>query len=94
MQGQLGLGQEQAIEVTPEELPGEAEQEGANLVAIAMQNNVGLLLAESDVRAKEFRLKGEKRGNLPTVEAVSTYSVLAKLQQLQRVFQQISEEQF
>jgi len=77
LQGQLGLGQEQAIEVTPEELPGEAEQEGANLVAIAMQNNVGLLLAESDVRAKEFRLKGEKRGNLPTVEGVSTYSLLA-----------------
>lgn len=77
LQGQLGLGQEQAIEVTPEELPGEAEQEGANLVAMAMQNNAGLLLAESDVRAKEFRLRGEKRGVLPTLELVSTYSRLA-----------------
>jgi outer membrane protein TolC len=77
LQGQLGLGQEQAIEVTPEELPGEAEQEGANLVAMAMQNNAGLLLAESDVRAKEFRLKGEKRGIWPTLELVSTYSRLA-----------------
>jgi outer membrane protein TolC len=72
------LGQEQAIEVTPEELPGEAEQEGANLVAMAMQNNAGLLLAESDVRAKQFRLKGEKRGNYPTLEVVGTYSLLAK----------------
>ncbi len=78
LQGQLGLGQEQAIEVTPEELPGEAEQEGANLVAMAMQNNAGLLLAESDVRAKQFRLKGEKRGNYPTLEVVGTYSLLAK----------------
>jgi outer membrane protein TolC len=77
LRGQIGLGQEQAFEVTPEELPGEAEQQGANLVALAMQNNAGLLLAESEVRAKEFRLKGEKRGYFPTLEAVSTYSLLA-----------------
>jgi outer membrane protein TolC len=77
LRGQIGLEQEQAFEVTPEELPGEAEQQGANLVALAMQNNAGLLLAESEVRAKEFRLKGEKRGYFPTLEAVSTYSLLA-----------------
>ncbi len=78
LQGQLGLGQEQAIDVTPEELPGEAEQEGANLVAMALQSNTDLRLAESDVRAKEFRLKGEKRGNLPTLELVGVYSLLAE----------------
>ncbi len=94
LQGQLGLGQEQAIEVTPEELPGEAEQEGANLVAIAMQNNVGLLLAESDVRAKEFRLKGEKRGNLPTVEAVSTYSLLAALNNYSEFYKKFQRNNF
>jgi outer membrane protein TolC len=77
LRGQLALGDEQAIEVTPEDLPGEAEQEGANLVAMAMMNNAGLLMAESDVRAKEFRLKGEKKGYLPTIQAVSTYSLLA-----------------
>ncbi|HMD09557.1 MAG TPA: TolC family protein [Candidatus Acidoferrum sp.] len=94
LQGQLGLGQEQAIEVTPEELPGEAEQEGANLVAIAMQNNVGLLLAESDVRAKEFRLKGEKRGNLPTVEAVSTYSLLASFNNYSEFYKKFQRNNF
>jgi outer membrane protein TolC len=94
LQGQLGLGQEQAIEVTPEELPGEAEQEGANLVAIAMQNNVGLLLAESDVRAKEFRLKGEKRGNLPTVEAVSTYSLLASFNNYSEFYKKFQKNNF
>jgi outer membrane protein TolC len=78
LQGQLGLGPEQAIDVTPEELPGEAEQEGANLVAMALQSNTDLRLAESDVRAKEFRLKGEKRGNFPTLELVGTYSLLAE----------------
>src|SRR5258707_9475389 len=62
LRNQLGLGQDQAVEVTPEDLPGEAEQEGANLIAMTMQNNAGLRKAESDVRAKEFRLTGEKRG--------------------------------
>src|SRR5881275_1110056 len=75
---QLGLPETRAIEVTPEDLPGEAEQAGDNLVAAALTNNAGLRLAESDVRAKEFRLKGEKRGYFPTLELVSIYSVLAK----------------
>jgi outer membrane protein len=75
---QLGLPETQAIEVTPEDLPGEAEQAGDNLIAAALTNNTGLRLAESDVRAKEFRLKGERRGYFPTLELVSIYSVLAK----------------
>lgn len=75
---QVGLAEDQEIEVSAEDLPGEAEQQGANLVALAMENNTGLQLAESDVRAKEFRLKGEKRGNLPTLQLVGIYSVLGK----------------
>jgi len=94
LRGQLGLGEEQAIEVTPEELPGEAEQEGANLVAMAMANNAGLLLAESDVRAKEFRLKGEKRGNLPTLELVSTYSLLASFNNYSEYYKKFSRNNF
>jgi len=75
---QLGLPENQAIAVTPEDLPGEAEQAGDNLIATALTKNTGLRLAESDVRAKEFRLKGEKRGYFPTLELVSIYSLLAK----------------
>ena len=94
LRGQLGLGDEQAIEVTPEELPGEAEQEGANLVAMAMLNNAGLLLAESDVRAKEVRLKGEKRGYLPTLELVSTYSRLAEFNNYLDYFKKFQPNNF
>jgi len=83
---QLGLPETQAIEVTPEELPGEAEQAGDTLVAAAMINNAGLRLAESDVRAKEFRLKGERRGYFPTLELVSIYSVLAKFNNYSQFF--------
>ena len=62
LRSQCGLAPEQPIEVTPEDLPGAAEQEGANLIALAMQENTDLRLAQSDVRAKEFRLTGEERG--------------------------------
>ena len=86
LRGQLGLGEDQPIEVTPEELPGEAEQQGANLVALALQSNTSLLLAESDVRAKEFRLTGERRGNLPTLQFVGMYSVLAPFNNYKKFF--------
>jgi outer membrane protein TolC len=94
LRNQLGLGQDQAVEVTPEDLPGEAEQEGANLIAMAMQNNAGLRMAESDVRAKEFRLTGEKRGYLPTLELVSVYSVLAKYNNYDLFFNHFQRNNF
>ena len=91
---QLGLAERQSIEVTPEELPGEAEQAGDNLVAMAQLHNPGLQLAESDVRAKEFRLKGEKRGYFPTLELVGIYSVLAKFNNYSQFFQSFQRNNF
>jgi len=78
LRGQCGLAPEQPIEVAAEDLPGAAEQEGANLIALAMENNTVVRMAQSDVQAKEFRLIGEKRGYWPTLELVSVYSLLAK----------------
>jgi len=91
---QLGLSETQAIEVTPEELPGEAEQAGDNLVAMAMTHNAGLQLAASDVRAKEFRLKGERRGYFPTLELVSIYSVLGKFNNYAQFFNHFQRNNF
>jgi outer membrane protein TolC len=91
---QLGFPEAQAIEVTPEELPGEAELAGDNLVAMAMTRNAGLQLAESDVRAKEFRLKGERRGYFPTIELVSIYSVLAKYNNYSLFFNHFQRNNF
>lgn len=78
LRSQLGLAPEQSIEVTPEDLPGSAEQAGANLVAMASQTSPSLAFAESDVKAKQFRLEGEKKGNWPTLQLVGIYSVLEK----------------
>jgi outer membrane protein TolC len=91
---QLGFSEAQPIEVTPEELPGEAEQAGDNLVAMAVTHNSGLQLAVSDVRAKEFRLKGEKRGYFPTLELVSVYSLLANFNNYSQFFRTFQRNNF
>ena len=78
LRSQLGLAPEQPIEVTPQDLPGSAEEAGANLVAMASQTSPSLAFAESEVKAKELRLEGEKKGNWPTLQLVSIYSVLEK----------------
>lgn len=86
LRSQTGLAPDQPIDVAPDDLPGAAEQEGANLVALAMENNTDIRLAESDVKAKEFRLTGEKRGYWPTLELVSIYSMLAKFNNYDKYF--------
>jgi outer membrane protein len=86
LRSQTGLAQDTPIEVTPEDLPGAAEQEGANLVAMAMQNNTSLLADESEVRAKEYRLRGEKRGYYPTLALVGVYSLLGKFNNYDQFF--------
>jgi outer membrane protein len=86
LRSQTGLALDTPIEVTPEDLPGAAEQEGANLVAMAMQSNTSLLVGEADVRAKEYRLRGEKRGYWPTLELVTVYSLLGKFNNYDQFF--------
>jgi len=94
LRGQTGLPESTLIEVTPEDLPGIAEQEGANLVALAMQGNVALKVAQSDVRAREFRLTGEKRGYYPTLELVSVYSLLGRFNNYDQFFKTFERNNF
>jgi outer membrane protein TolC len=94
LRAQIGLAQDSAIEVLPEDLPGQAEQEGANLVAMAMHDNPSMRLAEADVRAKEFRLRGEKRGYFPTLELVSVYSLLGRFNNYDQFFKTFQRNNF
>ncbi len=86
LRSQLGFAAEQQFDLSADDLPGAAEQEGANLIAMAMENNADIRLAQSDIRAKEFRYKGEKGGYWPTLELVSVYSLLAKFNNYDQFF--------
>lgn len=94
LRAQIGLQPEQPIEVAAEELPAEADQQGANLVALVLQNNTALHQAEADRRAKEFRLKGEKGGYLPTFGLVSVYSILARFNNFDDFFLKFQRHNF
>jgi outer membrane protein len=94
LRGQAGLAENTVIEVTPEELPGAAEQEGANLLATALQQNISLRVAQSDVQAREFRLTGEKRAYFPTLELVSVYSLLARFNNYDQFFKTFQRNNF
>ncbi|HWZ98576.1 MAG TPA: TolC family protein [Candidatus Dormibacteraeota bacterium] len=94
LRDQLGFAPEQQFDLSADDLPGAAEQEGANLIAMAMENNTDIRLAQSDVRAKEFRYKGEKGGYLPTLEVVSVYSLLAKFNNYDQFFRTFQRNNF
>ena len=94
LRSQTGLAQDTLIEVTPEDLPGEAEQEGANLVALAMQSNTSLQADQADVRAKEFRLIGERHGYYPTLQLVGVYSLLGKFNNYDQFFKTFQANNF
>src|SRR6516164_9381304 len=94
LRNQCGLAAEQPIEVIPEDLPGAAESEGDNLIALAMQDNTDLRLAQSDVTGKEYRLNGEKHGHWPTLELVSVYSLLAKFNNYDQFFRTFQRNNF
>jgi outer membrane protein TolC len=94
LRSQTGMPEDTQIEITPEDLPGVAEQEGANLVAAALQDNIALRVAQSDVRAKEFRFIGEKRGYFPTLELVSIYSLLGRFNNYDQFFKTFERNNF
>ncbi|HEY2459936.1 MAG TPA: TolC family protein [Candidatus Acidoferrum sp.] len=94
LRSETGMAADTAFDVAPEDLPGEAEQEGANLVAMAMQDNASVREAESEVRAKEFRLAGEKRGYYPTLQLVGIYSMLARFNNYLEFFKTFQRNNF
>ena len=73
----MGLPPDQPIEVSTEEIPGAAADQAKDLVSQAMANNIELKQAETERRAREEKLKGERGGYWPTVSLVGQYNVLS-----------------
>jgi len=73
----MGLPPDQPIEVSTEEIPVVATDEAKDLVSQAMANNTELKQAETERRAREEKLKGERGGRWPTVSLIGQYNVLS-----------------
>lgn len=79
MRDMMGLPAEETIEVSTEEIPGKAEEASKDIVAEAMANNVELKQAQAELRAREFKLKGEQGGRWPSFSLIGQYNVLSKI---------------
>jgi outer membrane protein len=74
----MGLPADEPIEVSTEDIPGAAVEQAKDLVSEAMADNIELKQAESDKRAREEKLKGERGGYWPTFSLTGQYNILAK----------------
>lgn len=75
----MGQPAGEEIEVSTEDLPGAAADASQDLVAKAMTNNVELKQAQAELRAREFKLKGEQGGRWPSFALTGQYNVLSKI---------------
>jgi outer membrane protein TolC len=75
----MGLPSDEMIEVSTEEIPTAAAEASKDVVAEAMTNNVEIKQAQAELRAREFKLKGEQGGRWPTFSLIGQYNVLSKI---------------
>jgi outer membrane protein TolC len=82
----MGMPSDEQIEVTTEEIPGAAAEASKDVVAEAMANNVELKQAQSELLAREFKLKGEQGGRWPSFALTGQYNVLSKINNYDEFF--------
>ncbi len=75
----MGLPADEQIEVSTEEIPGAAAEASKDVVSEAMLNNIELKQAQTELRAREFKLKGEQGGRWPSFALTGQYNVLSKI---------------
>jgi outer membrane protein len=75
----MGLPEAEQVEVSTEDIPETATEASQNLVSEAMTNNVELKQAQAELRAREFKLRGEQGGRWPSFALIGQYNVLSKI---------------
>ena len=75
----MGLPADEQIEVATEEIPGPAADASNDVVAEAIANNVEIKQAQTELRARLFKLEGEQGGRWPSFSLVGQYNVLSKI---------------
>jgi len=86
----MGLPSDEVIEVSTEEIPGAAAEASKDVVAEAMANNLELKVAQTELKAREFKLKGEQGGRWPTFAFTGQYNVLSKINNYNAYFDKFS----
>jgi outer membrane protein len=90
----MGLPPDERIEVSTEEIPGTAAEISKDVVSEAMANNVELKQAQTELRAREFKLKGEQGGRWPSFALIGQYNVLSKINNYTDFFNKFSRNNF
>src|SRR5580692_2152520 len=86
----MGFPPDEMIEVSSEEIPGAAAEISKDVVLEAMANNVELKQAQTELRAREFKLKGEQGGRWPSFSLIGQYNVLSKINNYTSYFDRFS----
>jgi outer membrane protein TolC len=86
----MGLPSDEMIEVSTEEIPAAAAEVSKDVVSEAMANNLELKEAQTELRAREFKLKGEQGGRWPSFSLIGQYNVLSKINNYTNYFDKFS----
>jgi len=78
LSGLIGRRGDQPIELAPEALAPQPDQPIADLITLALANNVELHQLERERRARVERLEGARGSYWPSLDVVSEYSVLSR----------------
>ena len=79
LDGLIGRRSDQPVQVAPDALPLLPEQSTADLVALALANSVELHQFDTERRARLDRLEGARGGYWPSLDVVSEYSILSRV---------------
>jgi outer membrane protein TolC len=90
----MGFPPDEMIEVTTEDIPGAGAEISKDVVSEAMANNVELKQAQTELRARQFKLKGEQGGRWPSFALIGQYNVLSKINNYTNYFNKFSRNNF
>ena len=82
----IGRRSDQPLELLPEALAPQPEQPTADLVALALANSVELHQVDRERRARIERLEGARGGYWPSLDVISEYSILSRVNNYDEFF--------
>ena len=82
----IGRRSDQPLQLVPEALAPQPEQATADLVALALANSVELHQVDRERRARIERLEGARGGFWPSLDVISEYSILSRVNNYDEFF--------